>query len=55
MSGKTPTSEDIITKSSLVTTYLAGLKPFLSSVAAICIPSVNAIAAGPSHGSIKAE
>ncbi len=35
--------------------YLAGLKPFLSKVAPICLPSEKATAAGPSHGSITDE
>ena len=50
---RTPTSEDITTNPSLVTMYLAGLKPFLSKTAPIFLPSVKAMAAGPSHGSIK--
>ena len=37
---------------SLVIVYLKGLKPFLSVAAKIQFPSVAAIAAGPSHGSI---
>ena len=52
--GKTPVSEAIITRSSLVTQYLEGLNPFLSKVAPIIFPSVNEIEAGPSQGSIKA-
>ena len=52
---KTPVSEDITTYPSLVTVYLDGLRPFLSSKAPINFPSVNGIEAGPSHGSIKHE
>ena len=51
--GKTPDSEAIITRSSLVTQYLEGRKPFLSSVAPIIFPSVKEIEAGPSQGSWK--
>jgi len=51
----TPTSLDRITNPSSVTQNLDGLKPFLSSTAPICLPSVNVTHAGPSHGSIKVE
>ena len=50
----TPISDAIITKSSSVTKYRAGRKPLRSNVAPIIRPSVNATAAGPSHGSINA-
>ena len=49
----TPTSEAINTIPSFVIQYLAGLNPFLSSIAPMVIPSVNATAAGPSHGSVS--
>ena len=41
--------------SSEVIKYLAGLRPFLSKVAPILLPSVNATADGPSHGSENIE
>ena len=50
--GSVPASEAKTTVSSSDTKYLAGLNPFLSSVAPIFFPSVKAIAAGPSQGSI---
>ena len=53
--GKAPASDASTTRSSAVTTYRAGLSPLRSRTAATCRPSVNAIAAGPSHGSISAE
>ena len=53
--GRTPVSDDKTILPSFVVKYLAGLSPFLSKVAPICLPSVNAIAAGPSQGSIKPE
>ena len=40
---------------SVVTVYLAGRSPFLSSIAPALMPSEKATAAGPSHGSINAE
>ena len=48
----TPASLAIIARPSSVTTYLHGLKPFLSRVPPRIFPSVNTIAAGPSQGSI---
>ena len=52
--GKVPASDAKTTVSSSITKYLAGLNPFLSNVAPICLPSVKARAAGPSQGSIIA-
>ena len=52
--GKAPVSDAMITRSSLVTQYLEGLKPLRSNVAPIIFPLVNEIDAGPSHGSINA-
>ena len=52
--GSTPASDASTTRSSSVIRYLAGRSPLRSSVAPIWRPSVNAIAAGPSHGSIIA-
>ena len=51
--GNKPISEAKINLLSLVKRYLAGLKPFLSKSAPICLPSVNAMFAGPSQGSIR--
>ena len=48
-------SEDNKTVPSSVIKYLEGLKPFLSRIAPIFLPSVKHIAAGPSQGSIKLE
>ena len=50
----TPTSLASTTRSSLVTQYRPGRRPLRSSTAPITEPSVNAISAGPSHGSISA-
>jgi hypothetical protein len=52
--GSTPHSDAMTTWSSSVTMKRAGLSPLRSSVAPIWRPSVNAISAGPSHGSISA-
>ena len=52
--GSTPTSEAMMTLSSSVMTKRAGRRPLRSSVAPIWRPSVKAIAAGPSQGSIRA-
>ena len=49
----TPTSLASTTRPSLVTQYRPGRSPFRSSTAPIMVPSVNAISAGPSHGSIS--
>ena len=49
----TPTSLARMTRPSLVTQYRPGRSPFLSSTAPITVPSVNAISAGPSHGSMS--
>ena len=48
----TPTSLARMTRPSLVTQYRPGRSPFRSSTAPITVPSVNAISAGPSHGSM---
>ena len=45
----------MITRSSSVTQYRDGRRPLRSSTAPMTVPSVNAIDAGPSHGSINAE
>ena len=50
----TPTSLASTTRPSLVTQYRPGRRPLRSSTAPITEPSVNAISAGPSHGSISA-
>jgi hypothetical protein len=49
----TPTSLASTTRPSLVTQYRPGRSPFRSSTAPIIVPSVKAISAGPSHGSIS--
>ncbi len=51
--GSTPVSEAMISRSSVVTSQRAGRSPLRSSVAPITRPSVKAIAAGPSQGSIS--
>jgi hypothetical protein len=51
----TPTSDAITTKPSFVTIQREGRRPLRSSTAPILRPSVNAIEAGPSHGSIRKE
>ena len=51
----TPTSLASTTRPSLVTQYRPGRRPLRSSTAPIIVPSVNAISAGPSHGSIRVE
>jgi hypothetical protein len=50
----TPTSLASTTRPSLVTQYRPGRRPLRSSTAPITEPSVNAISAGPSHGSMSA-
>ncbi len=50
----TPTSLARITRPSAVTQYRPGRRPLRSSTAPITVPSVKAISAGPSHGSISA-
>jgi len=52
--GSTPASEAMITSSSAVTMKRAGRRPFRSRVAPMYLPSENAIAAGPSQGSMSA-
>ena len=52
---KTPVSDASTNTLSFVIVYLAGRRPFLSSIAPALTPSENATAAGPSHGSINAE
>ena len=49
----TPTSLASTTSPSLVTQYRPGRSPLRSSTAPMTVPSVNAISAGPSHGSIS--
>ena len=49
----TPTSLAITTRPSAVTQYRLGRRPLRSSTAPITVPSVKAIEAGPSHGSIR--
>ncbi len=49
----TPTSLASTTRPSSVTQYRPGRSPFRSSTAPASVPSMNAISAGPSHGSIK--
>ncbi len=49
----TPTSLASTTRPSMVTQNRPGRRPFLSSTAPASVPSVNAISAGPSQGSIK--
>ena len=51
----TPTSEAMMTKPSLVSTYLEGLRPFLSSMAPTISPSEKVNKAGPSQGSMRSE
>ena len=51
----TPVSEPRTTQPSLVSSQRPGRRPLRSSVAPISRPSVNEIAAGPSHGSIRHE
>ena len=51
----TPVSEPRTTQPSLVSSQRPGRRPLRSSVAPITRPSVNATAAGPSHGSIRQE
>ena len=47
----TPVSDARITRSSVVCHHRAGRSPLRSRVAPTTSPSVNTIAAGPSHGS----
>ena len=54
-SGMTPASDARIIMPSSVTQYLAGRRPFLSSIPPASLPSQNRTAAGPSHGSIRME
>ena len=49
----TPVSDATTAIPSRVTQYRSGRSPLRSSVAPISRPSVNASAAGPSHGSIS--
>ena len=51
----TPVSEPSTTQPSLVSSQRPGRRPLRSSVAPMTRPSVNATAAGPSHGSIRHE
>ena len=53
--GITPASDARIIMPSSVTQYLAGRRPFLSSIPPAHLPSVNRTAAGPSQGSIRME
>ena len=50
-----PASEARIMSPSPVTPYLAGRRPFLSSIPPASLPSVNRTAAGPSQGSMRIE
>ena len=50
--GTIPVSDPANKILSFVIVYLKGLKPFLSVAAKIQLPSVAAIAAGPSQGSM---
>ena len=43
------------TRPSSVTQYRPGRRPLRSSTAPMSVPSVNVIAAGPSHGSMSVE
>ena len=43
-----------MTRPSAVTQYRPGRRPLRSSTAPTTVPSVNAISAGPSHGSMSA-
>ena len=54
-SGMTPASEARIIMPSSVTQYLAGRKPFLSSIPPASLPSQKRTAAGPSQGSMRME
>ena len=49
----TPVSEASTTQPSRVSSQRPGRRPLRSSVAPISVPSVNAIAAGPSHASVR--
>ena len=49
----TPTSLASTTSPSSVTQYRAGRRPLRSSTAPTTVPSVKAMAAGPSQGSIS--
>ena len=50
----TPTSEASTTSPLRVTTQRPGRRPFLSRMAPTFVPSLKAMAAGPSQGSITA-
>ena len=54
-SSSTPASDASTTQPSRVSSQRPGRSPLRSSVAPITRPSVNEIAAGPSHGSITHE
>ena len=51
----TPTSDATTIMSFFVMVYLAGLRPFRSSIPPAKRPSLNSSAAGPSHGSMRME
>ena len=53
--GSRPASEPSTTSPSVVSSQRPGRSPLRSSVAPMMRPSVKAIAAGPSHGSMKQE
>ena len=53
--GRIPASDPSTTSPSSVSTQRPGRRPLRSSVAPITRPSVKAIAAGPSQGSMKQE
>ena len=50
---RTPTSLAMTTRPSSVTQYLLGRRPLRSKTAPITVPSVKAIDAGPSQGSMR--
>ena len=51
----TPASDAQTTSPSSVTQYRPGRSPLRSCTEPIRVPSVNVIAAGPSHGSMSVE
>ena len=51
----TPASDAQTTSPSSVTQYRPGRRPLRSCTEPIRVPSVNVIAAGPSHGSMSVE
>ncbi len=51
----TPVSDASTIRPSVVTSHRPGRRPLRSSVAPTSAPSLNTIAAGPSHGSMRPE